>query len=375
MVYFDNSSTTKPSKECIEAVNNSLSNNWGNPSSLHKLGISAEKDLSESRYRIANQINCDENEIIFTSGGTEANNLAIFGSVDALKRRGNRVVTTEIEHHSVLECFDRLEKEGFEVIRIKPDKFGKISYDDIYSQINEKTILVSIMLVNNEVGSIMPVIAARDAINDKKSPAYLHTDAVQGFGKMPIDVKELKVDLMTVSAHKIKGPKGIGALYKSSKSRILPRSLGGKQEKGLRGGTEAVYLIAGFGAAVKEIDFEDAKNVEELNRYIKNELKKIDGVVINSPEDATPYILNFSLVGYRSETVLHFLESKEIYVSSGSACAKGEPSHVLKSMGLDKKIADSAIRLSFSADNTVGEADEFIKAIKEVKNTLISARR
>lgn len=375
MVYFDNSSTTAPSKKCIAAVLNSLDNNWGNPSSLHKLGISAEKDLSSAREEIARRLSCDEKEIIFTSGGTEANNLAIFGSVETLKRRGTRIVTTEIEHHSVTECFDKLEKQGFEVIRIKPDKFGRISYDDIYSAIDEKTIFVSIMLVNNEVGSILPINAARDAIRDKKAPAYLHTDAVQAFGKIPVDVKDLEVDLLTVSAHKIHGPKGVGSLYKSAKCRIQPTSLGGLQEKGLRGGTEAASLICGMGAAASEIDLSNYEKVKELNQYLREQLKKIDGVVINSDDNAIPYILNFSLLGYRSETLLHFFESKEIYVSSGSACAKGEPSHVLKSMGLDRDAADGAIRLSFSSQNTKEEADVFVSALIEAKETLISKRR
>ena len=373
MVYFDNSSTTAPSKKCIAAVLNSLDNNWGNPSSLHKLGISAEKDLSSAREEIARRLSCDEKEIIFTSGGTEANNLAVFGSVETLKRRGTRIVTTEIEHHSVTECFDKLEKQGFEVIRIKPDKFGRISYEDIYSAIDEKTIFVSIMLVNNEVGSILPINAARDAIRDKKAPAYLHTDAVQAFGKIPVDDKDLDVDLLTVSAHKIHGPKGVGALYKSAKCRIQPTSRGGLQEKGLRGGTEAASLICGMGAAASEIDLSNYEKVKELNQYLREQLKKIDGGVINSDDDAIPYILNFSLLGYRSETLLHFFESKEIYVSSGSACAKGHGSYVLNEMGFDKKRIDSALRISFSRYNTKEDADMLVSALEEAKKQLRKA--
>ena len=375
MIYFDNSATTKPCKECISAINLALNENWGNPSSLHKMGINAEKILTDARETVAKELGCDEKEIYFTSGGTEANNLAVFGAVYANKRRGNRIVTTAVEHHSVLECFDRLESEGFEVIRLMPDKNGNINKQDIWNAIDSNTIFVSIMLINNETGAIFPVSEAKKAIVASSSPAILHTDAVQAFGKIKVKVKDLGADLITVSGHKIGGPKGVGALYKASSCRIAAHTIGGGQEKNLRSGTEAVPLIAGFGAACKLIDFSHSDHVIELNRYLRGKLEGVDGIVINSDSDASPYILNISVPGYRSETLLHFLEAREIYVSSGSACAKGKGSHVLNAMKLDRKRVDGALRLSFSNENTIEEADSFLEALLLAKKVLRSSVR
>ena len=375
MIYLDNCATTKPCKESIDAINIALSENWGNPSSLHKLGIEAEKMLDEARFAIAKEIGCDDKEIIFTSGGTEANNIAIFGSVYANRRKGNRIVTTETEHHSVLECFEKLEKEGFELVKIKPDNYGNITKDAICNAINSDTIFVSIMLINNEVGAINPIKEAKNAIVAANSPAILHTDAVQAFGKMKFKVKELGADLVTISAHKIGGPKGVGALYKSAGNRILPHTIGGGQEKNLRSGTEATPLIAGFGAAVKTIDHFAIEHIQGLNKYLRDKLSGIDGIVINSDLNSSPYILNISVLGYRSETLLHFLEARDIYVSSGSACAKGKGSHVLGSMGLDRKRIDGALRISFSKENTKEDIDAFCDAIILARKILRSSGR
>lgn len=375
MIYLDNCATSKPCKEAIEAINFALTKNWGNPSSLHKLGIEAEKMLDDARCSIAKELGCDEKEIFFTSGGTEANNIAIFGAAYANKRKGGRIVTTETEHHSVLECFEKLESEGFELIKIKPDRFGRISKQDIIKAINSDTILVSIMLINNEVGAINPIIEAKKAIVAANSPAILHTDAVQAFGKMKFKIKDLGADLVTISAHKISGPKGVGALYKQNGCRILPRTIGGGQEKNIRSGTEATPLISGFGAAIKTIDHSRIEYIKELNLYLRDKLSNIDGIVINSDYDASPYILNISVLGYRSETLLHFLEAREIYVSSGSACAKGKGSHVLTSMGLDRKRVDGALRISFSKDNTKEDIDAFCDALMLAKKILRSSGR
>ena len=375
MIYLDNCATTKPCKESIDAINFALTNNWGNPSSLHKLGIEAEKMLDNARVAIAKEIGCEDKEIIFTSGGTEANNLAIFGAVYANKRKGNRIVTTEVEHHSVLECFEKLESEGFELIKIKPDNFGNISKKAIIDAINADTIFVSIMLINNEVGAINSITEAKKAILAANSPAILHTDAVQAFGKMKFKVKDLGADIITISAHKIGGPKGVGALYKASNCRILPHTIGGGQEKNIRSGTEATPLIAGFGAAVNAIDHSTIEHIQNLNAYLRDKLSDVEGIIVNSDYNSSPYILNISVLGYRSETLLHFLEARDIYVSSGSACAKGKGSHVLGAMGLDRKRIDSALRISFSKDNTKEDIDTFCDALKLAKKILRSSGR
>ncbi len=373
MIYFDNSATTKPSAECIAEMNKALIEVWGNPSSLHKLGIEAEKLMIFARLSIAKKLGAEEDEIFFTSGGTEANNLAIFGAVEANKRKGKRVVTTAVEHHSVSECFDKLESEGYEVVRLMPDRDGKISEEAIKNAITADTVLVSIMLVNNETGVIFPVKAARKAIDAKKAPAILHTDAVQGFGKIKFKARDLGADLITVSSHKIEGPKGVGALYKSAKCRILPRTIGGGQERNLRSGTEPLPAIAGFGKASEMLDYSAESKIKELNGYLREKLCEFENVVINSPEDASPYILGISVLGYRSETLLHFLEARDIYVSSGSACAKGKGSHVLGAMGLPQSRIDGALRLSFSASNTKEEADAFCDALSLAISTLRSS--
>ena len=375
MIYFDNCATTKPCKEAIDAINLALTENWGNPSSLHKLGINAEKILDNTRCTIAKEIGCEDKEIILTSGGTESNNMAVLGAVYANKRKGRRIVTTETEHHSVLECFEKLESEGFELIKIKPDSFGNITADAIAEAINSDTIFVSIMLINNEVGAINPIIEAKKAIIAANSPALLHTDAVQAFGKMKFKVKDLGADLITISAHKIGGPKGVGALYKSATCRILPHTIGGGQEKNMRSGTEATPLISGFGAAVKAIDYSTNEHICSLNSYLRDKLSNLDGIIINSSCDASPYILNISVPNYRSETLLHFLESREIFVSSGSACAKGKGSHVLGAMGLDRKRIDSALRISFSKENTKEDIDTFCDTLTLARKILRTSAR
>ena len=376
MIYFDNSSTTKPSEGCVAAVGSALGNTWGNPSSLHSLGIRAEEVINGARDALAKALYCRSDEIFFTSGGTESNNLAVIGGARAMKRRGNRVVSTAVEHHSLLASLEQLQSEGFEVIKLKPDRYGHISEDDIRAAVTESTVLVSIMTVNNETGAIFPVSSVRKIVKDAGSPALIHTDAVQAFGKVRLNAKELGVDLMSVSAHKVHGPKGVGALYRSSSARILPILYGGGQEKGIRNGTEPVPAIAGFGAAVSEMRPErNIGRIAELNRYIRDRLRALGGIEINSPEDALPYILNISVSGYRSETLLHYLEARDIFVSSGSACAKGVTSHVLGAMGLSKERAESALRLSFSDDNTIEEADAFIEALISAKATLRRAGR
>ncbi|MEG1887444.1 MAG: cysteine desulfurase family protein [Oscillospiraceae bacterium] len=370
-VYLDNSSTTMPCNSSISEMNRCLKEVWGNPSSLHSMGIAAENVLNDTRDAVALFLGCNPDEIYFTSGGTESNNLAIFGAVQALSRRGNRIVTTSVEHPSVLECFDLLEKKGFEVVRISPDSNGAISEQSIRQAINSDTILVSIMLVNNETGHIFPVDIAKKAIESAGAPAVLHCDAVQAFGKMPVKVKNLGCDLLSFSGHKIHAPKGVGVLYKSKGCRIIPQILGGHQEKGLRSGTENVPAVAGLLGALKEIDILTCTDkVVKIHNYAKNRLLEIPNIVLNSGENSLPYILNFSMNTHRSETMLHFLEERNVFVSSGSACAKGQGSYVLKAMGMDGRRIDSAIRLSFSGNTTTEEIDLLVDALKTGIKTL-----
>ncbi len=376
IAYLDNSSTTKPCETAVKCVNDAVTANWGNPSSLHKLGISAETVLSDTRKSAAALLSCKENEVYFTSGGTESNNIALSGAAHALKRRGNRIVTTSVEHPSVLETCRALQKEGFEVVYVKPENDGCISAEKIAAAVNKDTVLISVMLVNNETGAIFPVEKLRGIANSAGAPALIHCDAVQAFGKIPTSVKKLDVDLLSASAHKIHGIKGCGLLYKSEKAHILPLTYGGHQESGLRSGTESVPAIAGFYGALKELDINNSlKRVRALNDCARAKLSKIDGVIFNSPSGALSYILNISLPGYRSETVLHFLESKGIFVSSGSACAKGKSSYVLSEMGLGNSETDSAIRLSFSRYNTENDIDRLCAALTEAKKSLRSSDR
>lgn len=369
-VYLDNSATTKPCEEAVKAVCKALSENYGNPSSLHHIGIDAAKAVIKARQSIADMMDCEREEIFFTSGGTEANNLAVFGAAYANRRKGNRIVTTAIEHESVMQSIDELEKEGFEVIRLMPDKFGCISLSDMAEAINEKTILVSMMYINNEVGSVLPVEKIKKLVLRANAPALIHTDCVQAFGKTEVKPKKLGADLVTVTAHKIHGPKGCGALYIKKGVRILPRTFGGEQEKKIRPGTEASPLIMGFGAAVDALpDLKaQSKKISDLNGYAKSRLSEIEGIIINSGENASPYIINLYIPTFmRSQTVLQELSSNyKIYVSNGSACAKGKKSHVLAAMKLSHEITDKSIRISFSRYNKKEDIDELCDALKDI---------
>ena len=374
-IYLDNSATTRVCHAAAEKALEMMTKIYGNPSSLHSKGLDAEHEMQKARQIIADVLGAEKEEIYFTSGGTEGNNLAIIGAAKALKRRGKRIVTTAIEHSSVMETMSELEKEGFEVIYLTPDKNGVISRDDIASAITQDTILVSIMAVNNETGSVQPIECVHRAIQAANSPALFHTDAVQAFMKMHIKPQKNGIDLMTVSGHKIYAPKGAGALYIRKGVRILPIHFGGLQEKKIRPGTEPCPSICALGAAVEELKNkkEQKKHINDLNTYCREKLRQIDDIVINSDENCLPYILNISAVGLRSETLLHFLEERGIYVSSGSACAKGQKSHVLRAMGLSDNLTDSAIRISFSGENTKEDIDILIKSLEEALFTL--ARR
>ncbi|WP_099204983.1 cysteine desulfurase family protein [Scatolibacter rhodanostii] len=370
--YLDNSATTKVLESSAQKALFLMTEEYGNPSSLHTRGFRAKCELDNARETIAKSLGADAGEIYFTSGGTESNNLAIFGAVQAQKRRGNRIVTTKIEHPSVLEPMKELEKQGFEVIYLKLKPDGTISTEELQQAIDGNTILVSMMLVNNETGSVQPVKAAADIIRRKKLTALLHTDAVQAYLKMPISVTRLGVDLLSLSGHKIHAPKGVGALYVAKKARILPTHFGGGQEKKIRSGTESLPLIGALAEAVQQGE-DIQKNlawVAELNAALRKNLSAIPEIQIHSAETALPYILNFSAGRIRSETMLHFLSAEDIYVSSGSACGKGKPSHVLAALGLDKQEVDSSIRVSFSRFNTKEDVEVLTAALKEGIHTL-----
>lgn len=373
-LYLDNSATTRVSDTVAEKVYKMMVENYGNPSSLHSKGLQAQHSVEDTRNTLANALGVTSSEIYFTSGGTEANNLAVIGTALCKRKTGNKIVTSAIEHSSIIDSCKYLETLGFEVVYLPVEKNGAVSVESLENAIDENTILVSLMYVNNETGVIQPVEKIPRIIKRKSSPAVFHIDAVQAFGKLPFKNTKLKADIISVTAHKIYGPKGVGAIYVKKGVRITPRQFGGEQQSKIRPGTESAPLIVGFGEAVKEIDYTKNNDVKEINDYLRERLKELDGVVINSPDNALEYILNFSVVGIRSETMLHFLADRNIYVSSGSACSKGKPSYVLTAMGLDKRLADSAIRVSFSNSNTRADIDKFVEAVNDGINSLVRIR-
>jgi len=364
-IYLDNSATTKPCKSAVKYMLDSMENEWGNPSSLHILGMNAQIGVDECRACVAKALHANAQEIYFTGSGTEANNTAILGAAQIGKKRGKRIVTTAVEHPSVLNTVKRLGEQGFETVFLKVEKNGVVSEEELRKAITADTVLVSMMLVNNELGAVQPIKKAAEIIKQVNAPALLHCDAVQAFGKMPVSVKDLGVDLLTASGHKIHGPKGIGFLYVRKAVHIPALITGGGQEKGLRSGTEAVPLIRGLFGAMTELG-DIANRLEKqkkLWQYAVQKLKATGFVEINSAEDVLPYILNISVLGYRSEILLHFLERENIYVSSGSACAKGEGSYVLRECGFDRKRIDSALRISFCCENTEQDIDALVQAL------------
>lgn len=371
-IYLDNSATTPLCESAKKKIAYMLDECWANPSSIHHLGVKAKDELDKARKIIAEKISSREDEIFFTSGGTESNNIAIFGAVEKLKKRGNKIITSSIEHPSVENCMKVLETKGFNVVRLPVGENGAINIQDLIREVDEKTILISVMLVNNELGAINPVQLIKKAVMMKNSPAFIHCDAVQGFGKLPIKVQKLGVDLMSISSHKIHGPKGAGALFVRKGVSIVSPVSGGGQEKGLRSGTEAMPAICGFAAAAEEItEIENnLENVKKIRDGLIEKLEKIDGVVINSKKDALPYIINFSVTGIPSQPMINFLSEREIYVSGGSACAKGHRSTALLGAGITPERIDSAIRVSLSRFNTDDELDTLAENILLATKTL-----
>ena len=375
MIYLDNAATTRPCPACVAAVSSMLTDHFANPSSLHGPGIDAMKEIIAARSALADALGVERDTLTFTSGGTESDNIAILGAAHAKKRAGNKIVTTEIEHPAVLNTMAQLEKEGFEVVYVQPEADGNIPKEKFDAAIDAKTILVSVMAVNNETGVLLPLKDIAGMIKRKKAPALFHTDAVQGFCKISLQPKKLGVDLISVSGHKVHAPKGVGALYVKSGVRILPHSFGGGQEKNLRPGTEGVPQICAFGEAVKHMmtEKEALTHVKAVQAHLVERLKAMPEVVLNSPENALPYIVNLSAGRVRAETMLHFLAERNIFVSSGSACGKAKPSHVLSAMQLPKERVETSLRVSLSAENTAEEMDAFADALKEGLQTLSHA--
>lgn len=365
-IYLDNSATTKPYKEVVEKMIFALENDYANPSSLHKKGLEVEKNIKKIREDIARTLGVKEKEIYFTSGGTESNNSIIRGVLD---KRKNHIITTKIEHPSVLDTIKTLEKEGIEVTYLDVDSEGKIDIDSLKSSIKENTILVSIMHVNNEVGSIQPISEIGKYLKTLKEKVYFHVDAVQSFGKINFKLSKYNIDFMSVSGHKIHGPKGIGFMYIKENSKVKPLFTGGGQEFGFRSGTENIPGIYGLGEAVRITNKNLDKNIQKINtlkNLLKSEiLNNIENVKINSPEDGVCHILNVSFLGVKGEVLLHYLEQKDIYVSTGSACSsKKKGSHVLNAMNLSKDEIEGTIRFSLSCFNTEEEILETIKVLK-----------
>jgi len=376
-IYFDNAATTRVDEDIAAVACEVMCKSYGNASSLHSKGLEAQLIMQKAERQLLSALGAKSGRIIFTSGGTEANNLAIFGGSDAKKRRGNKVITTTIEHSSVVDSVKELKNRGFETVEINPRQDGCIDAAELLSHCDEKTILVSVMMANNEVGTIQPIAEIAKGLRRRSPNALLHVDAVQAFGKLPFSVSKLGVDLMTVSGHKIHAPKGVGALYIADKVKINPMIFGGSQQDKIRPGTESVPMIAALGAAAQKAAENLAENsakVTEAKAALLEVLGNIEGITINSPEqNCMPYIVNCSVVGYRSETMMHFLESHSIYVSSGSACSKGARSHVLSAMGKTAAEVDSALRISFSKYNTAEEAKIFAEKLTIAMNTLRKA--
>ncbi|MBR5022789.1 MAG: cysteine desulfurase [Oscillospiraceae bacterium] len=368
MIYLDNSATTKPCKEAYEAMTAALTENWGNPSALYGFGIDAAGMLRSARHKVAAAMGAEPERVFFTSGGTEADNWAIFGTVKRYGKKNKHIITTAIEHPAVLRCMNELEHQGYEITYLQPDELGNISLESLKAALRKDTILVSIMMVNNETGAVMP-IAQMAKLTHKLSPdALFHTDAVQGFLKVPFAAKTLGADLISVSSHKIHGPKGAGALYISPKHKSFPALLlGGGQESGFRSGTEGTPAIFGFAAACeagKATFAEDIAREKLLLDSLVEKLCKLSGLTINGSHQA-PHILSLAIAGLPTQNSINLLQDAGICVSAGSACAKGHRSHVMTAMGLSPEIIDGSFRVSICKDTTKEELDLLTEVIEK----------
>lgn len=380
--YFDNSATTRCSEGAFEKMRQVLLDDFGNPSSLHGKGMKAEGYIRESREIIAKSLKCTPKEIIFTSGGSESNNLAIFGCLKANRRAGRHIITTAVEHAAVYMPMKELEEEGYEVTYLPTDSNGVISTDDLRDALRDDTALVAMMHVNNEIGSVMPVEKSAEIIHERCPKALFFVDAIQSYGKVPLFPGKMGIDLLSVSGHKIHGPKGSGFLYKRDKVKLAPVIYGGGQESGYRSGTENVPAIAGLGVAVKEM-FSDTeghrRHLADLKKRMAELLSDIEEVSFNSllTDESAPQILSVSVEGIRAEVLLHALEDKGVYVSAGSACSSNRPSisRTLKAIGLKDSLLESTVRFSFSIYNTTEEVEYASEVMHQIIPVLLRYRR
>lgn len=372
-VYLDNSATTKAYPEVARLVADIMTEEYGNPSSMHLKGVKAEKYIKDSKRTIAGIMKVQEKEIFFTSGGTESDNWALMGAAYANQRMGRHLITTKIEHPAVLQTMDHLEEQGFEITYLPVDSFGRIRLEDLERAIRRDTILVSIMYVNNEVGAIQPIAEVGKLLHEINPQILFHVDAVQGFGKLKLFPKKWNIDMVSVSGHKIHGPKGVGFLYIDERVKIKPIIFGGGQQRNYRSGTENVPGVAGIGKACelvyKDLDTDTARLYELKNYFIRG-LNRMDYVFINGPQDETgaPHIVSASIVGIRSEVLLHALEERGICVSAGSACSshKHAQSATLEAMGVERRLMDSTIRFSLSVFTTQEEIEYTLNCLYEI---------
>jgi cysteine desulfurase len=373
-VYLDNSATTKCLPEVAALMTHVMCEDYGNPSSMHTKGVESEKYIRNAKEVIAKSLKVQEKEILFTSGGTESDNIALIGGAMANMRAGRHIITTRIEHPAVLQTCAYLEEQGFEVTYLPVDNKGIIRLNDLEKAMRRDTIIVSIMHTNNEIGAVEPIEEAGALIKRMNPNTLFHVDAVQGFGKYKIYPKRMNIDLLSVSAHKIHGPKGVGFLYINEKAKVRPIIFGGGQQKGMRSGTENVPGIAGMAKAVEKV-YEDFDAKTDYLYLLKDQFVKgvtqIEGIKLNGPyndREGAPHVVSVSIQGVRSEVMLHALEDKGIYVSAGSACASNKPaiSATLKAIGVEKQYLDSTLRFSFSLFNTIEEIDYTISCMKEL---------
>ena len=368
MIYLDNSATTKPCKEAVEAMTKALTEEWGNPSALYSFGIDAAHRLRSARSAVAAALGAEADRVFFTSGGTEADNWAIFSTIKRFGKRGKHIITTAIEHHAVLNCMKELESQGFDVTYLQPDSTGTVTVDALKDSLRKDTILVSIMMVNNEVGSVMPIAQMAKLTHRLCPDAVFHTDAVQGFLKVPFAAKTLGADLISVSSHKVHGPKGVGALYISPRLKSFPAYLiGGGQEGNYRSGTEGTPAIFSFAAACTAMAAtykEDAKNEKALIAELAEKLTALEGIHINGSHEA-PHVLSISIPGVPTQNSINILQDHGICVSAGSACAKGHRSHVLEAMKVAPEVIDGSFRVSVCRETTQKELEKLYTVVKE----------
>ena len=368
MIYLDNSATTKPCREAVEAMTLAMTENWGNPSALYGFGIDTAHMLRDARHKVAAALGAEPDRVFFTSGGTEADNWAIHGTIKRFGKRGKHIITTAIEHHAILHPMKELEAQGFEVTYLQPDKEGRITVESLKAALRKDTILVSIMMVNNEVGSVMPISQMAKLVKRICPNAVFHTDAVQGFLKVPFSAKTLGADLISISSHKVHGPKGAGALYISPRLKSFPALLlGGGQEQNYRSGTEGTPAIFSFAAAASAgfATFKkDIAREKELLSGLVEEISRLEGVCINGCHEA-PHVLSLSIPGVPTQNTINILQDAGICVSAGSACAKGHRSHVLEAMNLPPEVMDGSFRVSICRNTTVDELNKLVCVIRE----------